>query len=256
MVPHKTPRVSVIMPAYNAQAFINEAIDSVLCQTFEDWELIVVDDCSIDETARQVLSYADGRIRYLKNTVNLGVARTRNRAIDAALGEYVAFLDSDDAWLPHKLAAQVEVLDGGVPITYGDYMRVAEDGRELVSVGAPKSLRYSDMLKSNFIGHLTAIYRKASLPGLRFEPGGHEDYVFWLRAVNIVGEVHATLPGTPLARYRVVGNSLSSNKRKAMRWQWRIYREVLKLSLARSCYYFFFYIFNAVRKRSFFRYGR
>jgi hypothetical protein len=152
-------------------------------------------------------------------------------------------------WLPHKLAAQVALLDDGASITYGDYLRVAEDGRRLATVSAPKSLCFRDMLKSNHIGNLTGIYRKDRFPSLRFEEGGHEDYVFWLRAVKIAGVIHATLPGSPLAHYRVTEHSLSSDKTKAMRWQWRIYRSVLKMSLARSAYYFSHYILNAVRKR-------
>lgn len=249
MLSREAPRVSIVMPAYNAQDFITRAIDSVLSQTFDSWELIVVDDCSTDATGSQVLNYSDVRIRYVKNSGNLGVAETRNRAIDMARGEYIAFLDSDDEWLPHKLDAQVGLLDAGASITYGDYVRVAEDGRRLAMVSAPKSLRYQDMLKSNFIGNLTGIFRKDLFPNLRFEKGGHEDYVFWLRAVKIAGVIHATLPGTPLARYRVLEKSLSSDKTKAMRWQWRIYRNVLKMSFAQSIYYFCFYVLNAVHKR-------
>ncbi|WP_051593531.1 glycosyltransferase family 2 protein [Achromobacter sp. DH1f] len=244
-----TPSVSIVMPAYNAQRYIKIAIDSVLGQTFKDWELLVVDDCSSDDTGKYVLDYQDERIRYIKNPQNLGVAQTRNRAIEAALGKYIAFLDSDDVWLPQKLAAQVALLEKGATISYGSYVRITEDGRPLATVAVPKSLCYGDMLKSNFIGHLTGIYRKDRLPELRFESGGHEDYVFWLRAVKMAGEIHAALPGTPLAYYRVVKNSLSSNKGKAMRWQWKIYRNVLKLSLLRSAYYFVFYVFNALRKR-------
>lgn len=243
------PSVSIVMPAYNAQRYIKIAINSVLEQTFKDWELLVVDDSSTDDTGKYVLEYADDRIRYLKNPGNLGVVQTRNRAIDAARGKYIAFLDSDDIWLPHKLDAQVRMLESGVAISYGSYVRIAEDGRALGTVLVPQSLRYNDMLKSNFIGHLTGIYRKDCLPDLRFEPGGHEDYVFWLRAVKIAGEIHATSPEMPLAHYRVVKNSLSSNKGKAMRWQWGIYRNVLNLSLPRSLYYLFFYILNALRKR-------
>lgn len=245
----EAPSVSIVMPAYNAQSYIKSAIDSVLGQTFQDWELLVVDDLSVDDTAEYVLSYKDDRIRYLKNPRNLGAAQTRNRAIDAARGRYIAFLDSDDIWLPYKLAAQVALLDSGMAISYGDYVRISEDGRLLAGVSVPAVLRYDDMLKSNFIGHLTGIYSKERLPDLRFEAGGHEDYVFWLRAVKIAGEIHATLPGTPLAQYRVVKNSLSSNKGKAMRWQWNIYRNVLKLPVLQSFYYFLFYIFNALRKR-------
>lgn len=252
----KVPYVSIVMPAFNAERHIGQAIDSVIAQTFEEWELIVVDDCSVDGTALRVLSYADKRIRYLKNPQNWGVAQTRNAAIDVAQGKYIAFLDSDDQWLPGKLAAQVRHLDSGSIISYGDYVRVAEDGRELGTVTAPMSLGYSDMLKSNFIGHLTGMYLKDRFFDLRFQPGGHEDYVFWLRAVRIAGQIHATSPGTPLARYRVREHSLSSNKIKAMHWQWRIYRKILNLSFARSSYYFSFYIFNAVRKRCFFQSGR
>jgi glycosyltransferase involved in cell wall biosynthesis len=244
------------MPAYNAVAYIEKAIDSAIAQTFASWELIIVDDCSADTTAQCVRSYSDPRIRYLKNDQNSGVARSRNRAIDEARGEYIAFLDSDDVWLPFKLEAQVQLLDSGCDITYGTYLRIAADGRPMATVNVPCKLGYSDMLKSNFIGHLTGIYRKSRFPVLRFEAGGHEDYVFWLRAVKIAGEIQATLPGTPLAHYRVLDNSLSSDKKKAMRWQWRIYRKVLNLSLVRSSYYFSFYIFNAVRKRSNFLSGR
>ncbi|WP_445659225.1 glycosyltransferase family 2 protein [Achromobacter sp. NCFB-sbj8-Ac1-l] len=256
MRPEKLPSVSIVMPAYNAQRYIKHAIDSVLEQTFQDWELLVVDDSSTDNTGKYVAEYTDERIHYLKNPGNLGVVQTRNRAIDAARGKYIAFLDSDDIWLPHKLAAQVQVLEAGVAVSYGSYVRMTEEGELLAPVDVPESLKYSDMLKSNFIGHLTGIYRKDRLPDLRFESGGHEDYVFWLRAVKIAGEIHATLPGTPLAYYRVVKNSLSSNKGRAIRWQWRIYRKVLSLSLPLSFYYFCFYIFNAFRKRCLFRLGR
>ncbi|AUT45202.1 glycosyl transferase [Achromobacter sp. AONIH1] len=250
------PLVSIVMPAYNSQSYIRSAIDSVLAQTFEGWELLVIDDSSIDNTAEYVQAYSDRRIRYLKNAQNLGVAETRNKAIEIARGKYIAFLDSDDIWLPYKLAAQVELLERGAVICYGSYARMSSDGRLLNKVIAPASLRYSDMLKSNSIGHLTGIYRKDSFPNLRFESCGHEDYVFWLRAVKILGEVHAALPDTPLAHYRVLKNSLSSNKLRAIRWQWNVYRKILNFSVARSTYYFSFYIFNALRKRYSFGLGR
>ena len=172
------PLVSIVMPAYNSQSYIRSAIDSVLAQTFKGWELLVIDDSSIDNTAEYVRAYSDRRIRYLKNAQNLGVAETRNKAIEIARGKYIAFLDSDDVWLPYKLAAQVELLEQGAVICYGSYARMSSDGRLLNKVIAPASLRYSDMLKSNSIGHLTGIYRKDSFPNLRFESCGHEDYVF------------------------------------------------------------------------------
>lgn len=243
------PRVSIIMPAYNAKAYIGQAIESAIAQTFPDWELIVVDDCSTDDTAACVRSYSDSRVRYFKNERNSGVAYTRNCGIEAARGEYIAFLDSDDVWLPCKLAAQVRQLDTGALISYGAYYRIAADGKRLSMVNVPPALCYRDMLKSNFIGHLTGVYNKSRFPDLRFESGGHEDYVFWLRAVKIAGVIHAALPGTPLANYRVLENSLSADKKKALRWQWRIYRDVLQFSIGKSFYYFTFYVLNAVRKR-------
>lgn len=250
MADETSPVVSVVMPAYNAHQHIGEAIESVLTQTFDDWELIVVDDCSNDATSNIVSGYLDRRIHYVRNECNLGAAGSRNRALDLARGQYVAFLDSDDVWLPEKLAVQIAFMEStGTTVSYGDYMRIGEDGTALGIVRAPAILRYRTMLKSNFIGNLTGIYRVDSIPGLRFEAGGHEDYVFWLRAIRKAIVARSASPGVPLAYYRVVVGSLSSNKFRAMRWQWAIYRRTLRLPVLISCFYFVCYLANALAKR-------
>lgn len=248
------PRVSIVMPAYNAARFIAEAIESVIAQTLPDWELIVVDDASTDDTAACVQACArrDARIHCVRNERNLGAAQTRNRAIDLARGRYIAFLDSDDVWLPHKLATQVAFMEKtGTPITYGDYLRIDEAGIRLGRVSAPPVLQYRDMLKSNFIGNLTGVYRRDRLSDLRCETGGHEDYLFWLRALRrLDARIFATPSDTPLACYRVAAESLSGNKLKAMAWQWTVYRRRLGLPIWSSLYYLGFYIFHALRKRA------
>jgi len=252
MANETSPVVSVVMPAYNARRFIGDAIQSVLSQTHASWQLIVVDDASTDDTSEIVkaLQAGDGRIRYERNQHNMGVAHTRNRALDLAQGKYVAFLDADDVWAPQKLARQVSFMEEtGVSISYGDYFRIDGNRRTVGKVQAPASLRYEDMLKCNFIGNLTGIFRRGDLADLRFENIKHEDYVFWLRALGRVGQARATPSNEPLASYRVSADSLSANKFKAVRWQWTIYRSVLGLSVLRSISCFIWYAWFAVMKR-------
>lgn len=246
------PAVSVVMPAHNARRFIGAAIESVVAQTIDDWELIVVDDASTDGTADivQAFAWGDSRIRYIRNQCNVGVASTRNRALEMARGRYVAFLDSDDLWMPGKLQAQVTFLDTTEgTVSYGSYRRIDEDGRFLRYVQPPPTLDYRTMLRSNFIGNLTGIYRRAALADLRFERVGHEDYLFWLRAIRRAGTADATPSDEPLAAYRVARGSRSANKFRAMAWQWIIYRKHLALPMPYSSWLFLHYVFFAIAKR-------
>ncbi|CAB3713647.1 glycosyltransferase family 2 protein [Achromobacter kerstersii] len=250
------PVVSIVMPAYNAGQFIVDAITSVLSQTYEAWELLVVDDASVDNTAALVEAFQqdDPRIQYRRNSTNMGVVHSRNCALAMASGQYVAFLDADDVWAPFKLERQVSFMqETGVPISYGDYFRIDGDGRVVGKVLAPRVLRYEDMLRSNFIGNLTGIFRRADLVSLKFEDIKHEDYLFWLRALERSGVARATPSSEPLAKYRVSASSLSANKLKAARWQWGIYRSGLGLSVFRSAFFFLCYAWHAVMKRGVWR---
>jgi glycosyltransferase involved in cell wall biosynthesis len=243
--------VSIIMPAYNAVATIADSIESVRAQTHPRFELLVVDDGSTDGTDALVARFAqaDARVRMLRQPANAGVAAARNAGIGAARGNCIAFLDSDDRWHPRKLELQLAQMRGaGARISYCAYQRVDENGRVLSVVNPPTSLTHADMLHSNFIGNLTGMYER-SLGDGEFLRVGHEDYVFWLQMVRRAGRAVRIDHDEPLAFYLVRRGSVSSNKWRAVRWQWRIYREIERLSFQRSCVYMLRYARNALAKR-------
>lgn len=239
------------MPAYNAAGTLIASMSSVLCQTHRDLELLVVDDCSKDATWALILEAAAGdpRIVPLRQPANLGVAAARNAGIEAAKGDFLAFLDSDDTWHPGKLARQLAHMRAtDARICYAAYRRVDERGRVLSVVCPPAQVTHADMLRSNRIGNLTGIYDRAIGDAL-FEKIGHEDYVFWLRMVRKAGIAHRLPDASPVADYLVRAGSLSADKLKAARWQWRIYRDVERLDRVRAGWCFLQYAGNAVLKR-------
>lgn len=246
--------VSIIMPAYNAENLIEDSINSILSQTYRNFELIVIDDCSKDQTVRIVEQFIlkDSRIKIIKNIKNKGVAETRNVGLDQAKGEYVAFLDSDDKWDNNKLEKQLKILkeSNDVDVVYGSYYRFNSDGVKNV-VKVPNLLDKKELLKGNPIGNLTAIYNFKKYPEIRQKKIGHEDYLFWLEIFNSSPDVKGIGIQEPIAYYRVAedGKNLSGNKLKAARWTWGIYRKHLKLNLMSSLFYFSIYIFRAVMKR-------
>lgn len=244
--------VSVVMPVYNAAATLRKSIDSVLAQSHAAVELLAVDDGSRDASLQILDDYAarDPRVRALRMPSNGGVAAARNRALDVARGRYIAFLDSDDWWHPQKLERQLAAMRAAsAKVSYTAYDRVGEDGRLLSRVRPPAQVDYAAMLKSNRIGNLTGVYDR-SLGDAHFQGVGHEDYVFWLERVRRAGSAICVDPEQPLAWYLVRDGSVSSNKWKAARWQWHIYRHVEKLGFLASIGYMQHYIVNALRKRS------
>lgn len=246
-----TARVSVVMPAYNAAATLCASMDSVFAQTHADVELLVIDDCSTDATWSLIEDAAarDSRVVPIKQPKNGGVAAARNAGIEAATGTHLAFLDSDDRWLPDKLALQLaHMRDTGTMISYTGYRRFDESGRELSIVRPPAEVGYADMLKSNRIGNLTGMYDRALGDG-RFQRIGHEDYVFWLHQVRRAGIARRVPTAAPLAEYLVRTGSLSADKRRAARWQWNIYRNIEGLGRIRAAWYFAHYAAIALMKR-------
>ena len=246
--------VSIIMPAYNVEQFISESIKSVLAQTYQDWELIIVDDNSTDNTYEIAKSYAesDGRIKVIRFSENRGAALARNAAIEAAKGKYIVFLDSDDLWLPHKLEEQLEFMrENDLAFTYSSYELIDEAGKSLGIFLTKESITYSSMLKTCDVGCLTAIYDSYSLGKMYFniECRRQEDYALWLAILKRIKETKGILE--PLAKYRIRSGSISRNKLKAAWYQWKVYREVEKLSLLKSAYYFCHYAWNG-----FFKYRR
>jgi glycosyltransferase involved in cell wall biosynthesis len=243
-------QVSVIMPAYNSEGFIVQAIESVISQTHANWELIIVDNCSSDGTASIIESYArdESRIVFIRHQRNKGIAASKNSALKTARGDYIAFLDSDDYWLSNKLEKQLAYMaNSGALICCSNYRRIDAEGNELGVVEPPRSMVYKDLLKSNFMGNSTVIYNAKKLGKVFFKAIDYEDYVAWLTLLKSGCRAHC-VPEV-LAHYRVSDQSMSSNKFKTITWQWRIYREQEQLSCFHSLYLMLFYVFYAVQKR-------
>lgn len=242
--------VSIVMPAYNAGRFIDQAIQSVVSQTYTEWELLIVDDCSSDSTPQIVAKWIDrdARIKVFRQTVNQGVVAARNLALSKASGRYIAFLDSDDFWEVTKLERQISFMDSqNVAVCYSGYRRVDERGLLLAEVHPALRVDYEALLRGNEIGNLTGVYDSAKLGKEFFKSFRHEDYVAWLALVKRAGEARG-LPEL-LASYRVYGGSISSNKIKVLSWQWRIYRESEGIELVRALWLMFTYAIRAIQKR-------
>jgi glycosyltransferase involved in cell wall biosynthesis len=240
MTQETPPAVSVITALYNAGAFIGTTIESVLAQSFADWEMIIVDDCSTDDSASVVTGYAalDPRIVLVSLAENSGAAVARNSAIELARGRYLAFLDSDDSWHPDKLRKQLAFMqDNSYAFTHTWYERQDEAGRPLGNlVRPPAVLDYRTLLRSNFIACLTVIYDteclgKVYMPLIR----KRQDYGLWLRILK-QGEQAHVLPEN-LAVYRVRSGSISGNKLEMIRYNWILYNQVEGFGLLRSAYY-------------------
>ena len=232
------PLVSVIMPAFNAERFIQESIESALAQTLGDIELLVADDASTDRTRAIVAELArrDSRIRLLKVERNTGPAAARNRAIEAACGRYISFLDSDDCWLAHKLERQIDAMRANEwAFSFGGYEIIGSDGAIRSRVGAPEFVTYHRLLRNNVVGCLTAVYDSAIL-GKVFAPSvGRSDLGLWLRVVRKAGEGRGL--NEILAQRRLHSMSFSTRKRRVARQNWQIYRQE-GFGLLSSLWYF------------------
>jgi teichuronic acid biosynthesis glycosyltransferase TuaG len=243
--------VSIITPAYNCEKYIAECIDSVINQTYKNWEMIIVDDCSTDDTCAVVerFSSSDPRIRLIRRTENGGPARTRNTALKAANGRYIAFLDSDDLWLPKKLERQLAFMEiKGAALSYTQYRRFTEDSKQpgpLISV--PSFFTYRQLLQNTGIACLTVIIDTKFTGPIEMPLVQHEDYALWLKILKR-GIVAQGLM-EDLARYRITETSVSGNKVKSAIWVWRIYRDIEKLSIPDAARCFINYAWHAYGKR-------
>lgn len=240
------PLVSVVMPAYNCEKFIAQAINSVIGQTYENWELFIIDDCSTDNTAELVNSFDDKRIFYLKNADNSGPAVSRNMGIDAAKGEYIAFLDSDDIWLSEKLERQIGFMEENkVNFSCTAYGKIDSAGNVIGKKIVPyRKAGYKRCLYyGNCIGNSTAVYKvgegKIFVPQIR----KRNDFALWLKVLK--REKFCFGMKNVLSYYRVRENSISSDKKSLIKYQWELYRKVEKLPIAVCCLAF---LTLAVRK--------
>ena len=233
-------RVSIITPCHNSESTIRDTIESVLAQTFQDWEMIVVDDASSDASAAIVREYAarDPRIRCFATERPSGSpALPRNIGIDNASGEYIAFLDSDDLWLPEKLERQLEfVEETKAPVAYSFYEKISYDGvRSGREVRTRMRTTYSKLLTSNSIPCLTSIVRRDVIGETRFKQISQEDFCFWL---DILRKGHTALnQGEVLALYREARTSRSANKFDMFIGYWRVIRRHQHIPFLRCALY-------------------
>lgn len=247
-----TNRISIITPCCNAAKYLAQTIESVLAQTWQEWEMLIVDDCSTDGSADVIMEYAnkDSRIKYFRTSHPSGSpAVPRNVGIENASGRYIAFLDSDDMWLPNKLEVQLRLFqeNADAAIVYSYYEKVPETGvRSGRVVTSPCRITYNDLLYGNVIGSLTGMYDTEKVGKVYMRQIGHEDYPMWLEILKkgFVGVNTCDVQ----ALYRVREGSVSADKLKAARWQWNIYRNVENLSLFKSIRCFIAYAYKGVVK--------
>jgi len=243
--------VSIITASYNSKQFIKDTIESVLAQTYTDWEMIIVDDCSTDDSVQYIeeLIQHEPRIRLIVLKENQGAAVSRNRATQEAKGRYIAFLDSDDMWMPQKLEKQVAFMQQhDIALSYTGYYSISEEeGKIIKEISVPSRIDYHELLKQNIIGCLTAMYNsqklgKILMPDLR----KRQDYALWLKILKQIP--YAMGIKEPLAYYRVRKSSLSANKIRSSLYNWKMYRKVEKLPLYKAIYYFGWYTYRILKK--------
>ncbi|THD32809.1 glycosyltransferase family 2 protein [uncultured Flavobacterium sp.] len=219
--------VSIITPSFNSEKFISDTIQSVQNQTYQNWEMIIVDDGSTDETVSIIQEFLhDNRIQLHQLDKNSGTGIARNTAISLAKGRYIAFLDSDDLWKPEKLQKQVEFMTSkNQPFTFSYYECIDEEGKPLGKIiQAPKILTNRQLFWSNWVGNLTGIYDvnffgKIAISSAR----KRQDWMMWL---NILKKIKTAEPvPESLAIYRIRENSISASKTVLLRHNYKVYRD-------------------------------
>ena len=250
--------ISVVMPAYQAERTIALTIESVLAQTYRNLELIVIDDCSKDGTSAIVERYAsaDCRIRMLTNGENRGVSDTRMRGVEVARSEWIAFLDSDDAWMPDKLEKQMAIqqkYNAQLVFTGSCFMNA--DGEPLDWIlHVPERIGYRHLLKQNVISNSSVLLsRDVYLRCAVRERNLHEDFACWLNFLKEGNDAYGI--DLPLLRYRISATSKSGNKWKAAKMNWNTYRAV-GLGIEQATYYMGWYTVRGLLKYSNLKRGR
>ncbi|CAH7131590.1 putative teichuronic acid biosynthesis glycosyltransferase TuaG [Vibrio chagasii] len=247
--------VSIITPSYNCSSTISETYESIVKQSFTNWEWLVTDDCSVDQSLEILTDIAnnDSRVRVFRNLKNSGAAVTRNHSLSKAKGKYVCFIDSDDLWLEDKLTKQIKFMEEHCfDFSFTAYELIDADSAPLgctVDTHLRHPISYEDMLrKKATLGCSTVMLRRnafddISMPLIRTG----QDYGLWLKLLK--SQVLAMPIPDVLTQYRILPNSISRNKFKKSQRQWQIYREFEKLSLLKSIECFFFYAWRAVFRK-------
>ena len=251
--------VSVIMPNYNGAKYIKESIDSVLAQTYQNWELIIVDDCSTDNSLEVIAEYQDERIKVYKNEQNSGAAVSRNRALQEAKGKWIAFLDSDDLWLPEKLEKQIKFMqENNYFFTYTNYEHINEDSKSLnVFVSGPKVVTRRMLNNSNYLGCLTVMYDKKIVGDISISDKikKRNDHALWLKVIDITKKCY--LLDENLSKYRKRENSISNvSITKLLKHHYILYKETKGCSNFVAIYYTCLnLVYGFIRKKKYTKIG-
>ncbi len=245
--------VSIITPAFRAASVIGETIKSVIAQTHTDWEMLIADDCSPDNTVDVIRHWEkiDPRIRLIALESNGGPALARNAALEQAAGRWIAFLDSDDLWLPQKLEREIEHAKAHLAaFVFSGFRRMTEDGSVIGRfVGVPACLSYRQLLGNTAIATSTVLLDRAAVGDIRMRQTYYDDFDCWLQILKR-GHLAFGL-NEELMHYRVMSQSVSRNKFNSAKYVWRAYRDLEKLNLPESLWYFSHYAIRALLK-----YGR
>lgn len=247
------PKVSIVVPVYNAARFLEDTVRSVQVQTEKDWELLLVDDCSTDESCDVItrISESDSRVRLIRQAQNAGAAAARNRGIREAAGKYLAYLDADDLWKPERLSKELAFLEKEkAAFVFCGYEFADENGRGTGKVvRVPKTLTYHQALKNTTIFTSTVLFDMTALSKelLQMPLVKSEDTATWWKILRAGYQAHGL--DENLVLYRRTAGTLSSDKLEAVRRIWFLYRKVEGLSVLYSMYNFIFYAIRAVLRR-------
>ncbi len=242
--------ISIIMAAYNAEKTIGFAVESVLNQTYNDFELIIVNDCSKDNTEAIIKSYAekDSRVKPISNEKNLGVSLTRLEALKKSQGEWIAILDSDDAWMPDKLEKQIKLQQSkNADLVFTGVKYIDSEGNSLDwELNVPEEIGYKKLLKQNLIANpSTLVSKKLYSDHYAIGDDMHEDFALWLSILKSGIIAHAVTE--PLTIVRISPDSKSGNKFKSAVMNWKTYRYT-GLTFFSSVYYMIWYTVNGILK--------
>ncbi|MCU8073645.1 glycosyltransferase family 2 protein [Shewanella sp. SM29] len=242
------PLVSIIMPSYNSANTIVESIESVLSQTYQNWELLITDDVSVDATKEIVSGYCvkDERIKLFQLEENSGAGASRNNSIRHSTGDYIAFLDSDDLWLSNKLSIQITFMEkNNVLLSYSAYQKFSSNGDGGI-ITPPNMTTYEQLLTGNVIGCLTAIYN-AKVLGKRYMPliRKRQDMGLWLSILKDIDTAYGM--SNVLAKYRI-DTGMTQNKMSILKWQWSFYRDVVGLNILKTIKCFGIYAYKGFLK--------
>ena len=245
--------VSIVVPVYNASRFIDETINTVLDQTYTNWELLLIDDKSTDESVKLIKPYAakDKRIKLLRNKKNSGAAVSRNKGIDAAKGRYIAFLDADDLWSPTKLEKQAAFMQKqDCAFSFTGYEFADENGKANgKKVHVPETITYKQALKNTTIWTSTVMLdmQAISKPTSHMPDIGSEDTATWWKILKTISMAYGL--DQILSYYRRTKSSLSANKFYSLQRTWHLYIKMEKINFVTAIYHMAIYSVNATKRR-------